>query len=556
MSPCLKPRLLLIAGVLSAGTAALASPVPGALASPVPGAAAQTRTGCGSAGVPALSVSSARSPRVTGSVLVTAAGRRITVGASRRSRAGTAAATWLDFCLRARAVARSVTLVNVAPGGVAIALTRNRELTVSTAARAGTGATRTVASATRAELVQVLLDRRLARASVFVNGGRRASMSARIPATVNVLVGGGASTATAGPADAPAVSAAGHTPTAFAASSPTSPTKSTTKAGSVTTTSTIPATTTPTTPAPAGVTAAVASSAGAEPSNPFAATSFWNAPLASTTPIDPNSQSYVHDLVSQVNQYGAWMNTNWYSVPLYVVPAGQPTVKVTLNTWGPDLQQQWNAVPIPPGATAANGTDKSMAVWQPSTDKMWDFWLMQQASGAWSARWGGEMDNVSSSQGYFTHSGQTNNWGATATGLALAGGLITLADLKRGYINHALAIALPQTEAGVFSWPAQRTDGKSTAATALPEGIRFRLDPSINVAALGLPWLDRIIAQAAQTYGIVVRDTSGAVTLYAQDPTPTGSNPWAAPFDGWSEGTFLSWLPWSHLEALQTQLAG
>jgi hypothetical protein len=140
--------------------------------------------------------------------------------------------------------------------------------------------------------------------------------------------------------------------------------------------------------------------------------------------------------------------------------------------------------------------------------------------------------------------------------MPLLGGLITLADLKRGYINHALALALPQTEASVFSWPAQRTDGKSTSATALPEGIRFRLDPSINVASLGLPGLDRMIAQAAQTYGIVVRDTSGAVTLYAQDPTPTGSNPWASPFDGWSEGTYLSWLPWSRMEALQTHFSG
>ena len=85
--------------------------------------------------------------------------------------------------------------------------------------------------------------------------------------------------------------------------------------------------------------------------------------------------------------------------------------------------------------------------------------------------------------------------------------------------------------------------------------MRFRLDPTINVPSLGLPYFDRMLAQAAQTYGIVVRDQSGCVSLYAQDPTSTGSNPWAAPFDGWSEGTYLSWFPWSHLQALQTQLS-
>ena len=187
------------------------------------------------------------------------------------------------------------------------------------------------------------------------------------------------------------------------------------------------------------------------PFDAFSPTSFWNTPLAATAPVDPSSQSYVSDLVSQVNSYGAWMNTTSYSIPAYVVPATQPTVAVHHTTWGPDLQQQFNAVPIPPGATAAAGSDGSLTVWQPSTDKMWDFWqLSQSSSGAWSARWGGEMDNVSTNPGYFTHSGQTNNWGATATGLPLLGGLITMADLKRGYINHALALAVPQATQGVY----------------------------------------------------------------------------------------------------------
>jgi hypothetical protein len=250
------------------------------------------------------------------------------------------------------------------------------------------------------------------------------------------------------------------------------------------------------------------------------------------------------------------LNTTAYSVPAYVVPAGQPTVSVHLNAYGPDLQQQFNAVPIPPGAKPATGTDGSLTVWQPSTDKIWDFWqLAQSASGTWSATWGGEMDNASSNPGYFTHSAQTNNWGATASGLPLLGGLITIADLKRGYINHALAMAVPQATQGIFSWPAQRTDGRFTGGVALPEGLRFRLDPTLNIASLNLPYFERMLAQAAQTYGIVIRDQSGSVSLYAQDPTTTGSNPWVTPFSGWSEGTYLSWFPWSHLQALQTQLS-
>ena len=269
------------------------------------------------------------------------------------------------------------------------------------------------------------------------------------------------------------------------------------------------------------------------PGNPFSPTSFWNTPLPANAPLDPNSQAYVNELVRQVNTYGPWLNTTSYSVPVYIVAANQATRHVTLDTWGPDLQAAFDAVPIPANAQAASGTDEHMVIWQPSTNKMWEFWQMHQEPDGWHARWGGEMDNVSTNPGYFTHTGQTNNWGATATGLPLLGGLITQADLQRGYINHALAISLVETAPATWSWPAQRTDGGyfTPGITPIPEGTRFRLNPNLNIASLHLPTLDRMIAQAAQTYGIVVRDKSGAVTLYGQDPNNLPTNPWPQALD-------------------------
>ena len=56
-----------------------------------------------------------------------------------------------------------------------------------------------------------------------------------------------------------------------------------------------------------------------------------------------------------------------------------------------------------------------------------------------------------------------------------------------------------------------------------------------------------MLAQAAQTYGIVVRDEAGAVSLYAQDPKSIGTNPSPAALDNWYPNTYLSWLPWDHL---------
>lgn len=293
------------------------------------------------------------------------------------------------------------------------------------------------------------------------------------------------------------------------------------------------------------------------PGNPFSPTSFWNEPLSANAALAPDSHAYVDELTRQVHAYGPWFNTTSYSVPVYVVPADEPTRHVTLDTWGPDLQQAFDEVPIPPDAKAAAGTDESMTIWQPSTNRMWDFWLMHKSGGQWHARWGGEMDDVSQNPGYFDHSGQTDNWGATATGLPLIGGLVTFADLKRGYINHALAMAVVEAEPDYWSWPAQRTDGGTftPGITAIPEGMRFRLDPHLDIAKLNLPPIDRMLAEAAQRYGIVIRDKAGAVVFYGQDPVSEPKNPWPAAFGGQWINNVVQLFPWSHLEALKPSLS-
>jgi hypothetical protein len=293
------------------------------------------------------------------------------------------------------------------------------------------------------------------------------------------------------------------------------------------------------------------------PGTPFAPTSFWNHRLAANAPLSPFSAHYVDELVRQVHDYHPWMNTTSYSVPVYVVPRNAPTRHVTLDTWGPDLQRAFDHVPIPRNARASAGTDQAMTVWQPSTNRLWDFWLMHRERNGWHARWGGAMDDVSRNPGYFIHSSQTNNWGATATGLPLLGGLVTFADLQRGSINHALAIALVETQWAKYSWPAQRTDGSSftPGIWAIPEGMRFRLDPHLNINRLHLPRIDRMLARAAQRYGIVVRDKAGAVVFYGQDPVTQPTNPWPAAFGNQYPNNVLALFPWSHLEALRTRMA-
>jgi len=266
-------------------------------------------------------------------------------------------------------------------------------------------------------------------------------------------------------------------------------------------------------------------------------------------------------LQEQAQRSGPWINTKSYGVPILTVSADQPTVSVALDH-APDaaLSSAWSAVPLPSLARASEGSDGYLVVWQPATDRMWEFWRLNRQSDGWHASWGGAIAHVSENPGVYgpeAWPGAKPWWGATASSLALAGGVMTIEELRRGQINHALAISVPNVRAGVFASPAQRTDGGSEDPAALPEGAHLRLDPHLNLASIEMPPIVRMIAVAAQRYGIVVRDFAGVVAFEGQDPTLTGSEPYAGP-SGFFEGKYPSQLlgafPWTHLQVLQMDL--
>lgn len=263
---------------------------------------------------------------------------------------------------------------------------------------------------------------------------------------------------------------------------------------------------------------------------------------------------YVADLQRQLRQWDPYINTTRYSTPVYTVGADQPTVRVTLDNVQADLQEAFARVPLPAVARPADGTDGHLVVWQPATDTMWELWRARRAADGWRAVYGGRMTGVSTNPGYFT---EPSVWGATATSLPLLGGLMRIDELRAGRIDHALAVALPRVRARVLSWPAQRTDGNIDDPAAIPAGARLRLDPTLDLSRLPMAPIVRAMATAVQRYGMVVRDRAGAVAFFAEDPTPTGANPFLGPdglFGGRSSTELLRQFPWESLQVLRTDL--
>lgn len=292
----------------------------------------------------------------------------------------------------------------------------------------------------------------------------------------------------------------------------------------------------------------------------FAASSFWYQAIPANVALHANSAGFTADFQRQVKTFygNVAVNTDSYASPIYSPPAGTPTKAVKF--WDcqnkgyadPGLVAQWAAVPLPAYAKASAGTDGEMSIYQPASNTLWEFWQARNSNGQWQACWGGRMDNVKSNPGIWPGS-----YGTTATGLPFIGGQITAEELRRGEIRHAIGLALVEAEKpSVISWPAQRSDGynPSNAPNRIPEGLRFRLDPTINVDALNLHPVAKIIAKAGQKYGFVVWDKAGAISIRMQNPlsyTALGQpNPYPALFNGTPPYALLNGIPWNRLQFL------
>ncbi len=280
-------------------------------------------------------------------------------------------------------------------------------------------------------------------------------------------------------------------------------------------------------------------------------------------PVDPESKAMIANLVGQITpHFGgvAALNAREYNPVLYVVDENTPRVTVQFNDcqkkgYRPtglfDGAKQFVDVPIPPDAQVARGNDSTITLWSPSTDQLWEFWVMRKdAKGAWSACWGGRIDEVSANQGYFP-----DPYGVSASGLVTVGSMITLEEARARRIEHAMALALiaPATW-NRWRYPAQRSDGTDPAPDAIPQGARLRLDPTLDVSTLGLTPLGEAVARAAQTYGFIVVDTAGAVSVMAESGLPEQANggvdPWKEILGGTPTYAQLKGFPWSRLQVL------
>jgi hypothetical protein len=282
--------------------------------------------------------------------------------------------------------------------------------------------------------------------------------------------------------------------------------------------------------------------------------------------VDPSSSAYVSSIVSQYTSAYGEVGVN-FNRPVYEVPAGQAMVPISVSSGCNDFTgdqatpngsgASGTEVPIPSYAQAGNSSDNILTVYQPSTNRAWEFWeAVNKGNGTWSACWGGEL-NMATSDGVFP-----DPYGETAAGISNLATEITESDVASGSIHHAIAMEVlgdqcdrsaTSSDGGLY--PADRTDCSNSIAGAPAEGQWFRFPANLAMPS-GLSPFAQMVFKAVQTYGMVVVDQGGAVMLEADEPSVwsqqgnSGTDPITASQNGLAEYEVVASLPWSNLQTI------
>jgi hypothetical protein len=263
---------------------------------------------------------------------------------------------------------------------------------------------------------------------------------------------------------------------------------------------------------------------------PYSVASPFNQPIGPGPAIAAASPAMVRTLTRAEAQKGFVLSVNEWTVPAYFADPATPLSTVTLGggppSWGlpanypayppgagegtlpPTLPQQLRGVPIPEGASPDPSADAHMTIVDPLTDCEFDLYGAYRTATGWHATWANStrLDGT----GVYPY-----GMGTKAAGFAGLAGLIWPQELRAGHIGHALLFNYPFTKSGGSVSPATAGDGRSTIAGAIPEGARVQLDPTLNLATLHLSPYQRTIAEAMQTYGMILGDTGGALGVSA-----------------------------------------
>ncbi len=280
--------------------------------------------------------------------------------------------------------------------------------------------------------------------------------------------------------------------------------------------------------------APLATGATGPPRRFFSDTSFWNAPLSANPEVDPRSPELIA-LLAKEPTGGFGINLFKWTIPVYEVDEKTPRRKVAHHRLTPEEKATWkvdretfghgpgfdDGVPIPKAAVPDPEEDAHFAVVDWKARRAWDTWGFRvRPDGTYESNTGMtyslDGDGVFRTEDFAVRDGESIHFHgpSRAAGVPAIAGLILYDEVAAGEIRHKLACAIRYPAFQEFVFPAAWTDGPTPGG--IPEGAVLQLDPALDLSRFDLLPGERVVARAAQRYGMVIVDYAGGSTLYGE----------------------------------------
>jgi hypothetical protein len=268
--------------------------------------------------------------------------------------------------------------------------------------------------------------------------------------------------------------------------------------------------------------------------------SFWYQPIQNATPAANSANLEAYFVAHATNPS---LTLHAWGVSVAEAHSGDPLYKVACTADWKCTLNALGRIPIPLTAQPDPEGDGHLAVYDPLAHREWDMWRAARTPTGWTAASGAAIRLTSGTR-------PSPVAGADAANFPLLGGLIRPEEILQGHIDHALVFGLSGIGPGPPVCPAAHNVATTNDANAPREGQLVQLDPTIDVNALAIPAWEKVIARAMQVYGMYLRDNSGSLAVYAENPISRNYDAWAKAGLPSGDSASLAGIPWDSVHFL------
>ena len=226
----------------------------------------------------------------------------------------------------------------------------------------------------------------------------------------------------------------------------------------------------------------------------FPADNVWNEAVGGL-PVATNSATLISSIGASTGLHPDFGSYAGYGIPYNIANASTPRYTIAFDYAD---ESDPGPYPVPANPAIEAGSDAHLIVVDSSTCTLYETWdTAADGHGGWTAG-SGAIWNLES------NALRPDGWtSADAAGLPILPGLVRYDEVAAGFIGHAIRFTAAHTR-DAHIYPARHDASSNTSQSVPPMGLRVRLKASYDIS--GLPAQARVIAQAMQTYGMILAD--------------------------------------------------